>query len=342
MHPDPDLGAAAPTATAGAASDVVAVTCADSGLGARVLARLQDDPAVRRVVAIPEAELRTADLKSLLEGVGTVVHVATAAVDPVDPARRLLDAAGDAGIGHLVLVTSALVYGAWPNNPVPLTEDAPLRPNPGFAPAVALGQVERLAAEWRDDHPGATVAVLRPVVAVADDDPGWLAPLLAAVRPVPVGDDDPPGQFVHLDDVATAVALAAARRLDGAFNVAPEGWIPGEELRSLAGGPRLRLPDRIAERVARFRWHAGLSPTPPDLLPWTMHPWVVAGDRLRSEGWVPEQSNAEAFVAGHRPPPWATVSPQRRQELALGATVVLGAGLVAGVVALVRRRLRRR
>lgn len=316
----------------------IAVTHADGALGRRIVARLGED----RVLAVDAGDVASLELKRTLHGIDAVVHLASTTTEPLESTRQVLDAAADAGVGHLVIVTSALVYGAWPSNPVPLTEDAPLRPNPGFEPAVALGEVERLAAAWRDDHPGVTVAVLRPAPPVAEDDAGWLAPMLAAVRGVPVGEDDPPGQYVHLDDLAAAVAVAVEGRLDGACNVAPDGWVPGEELRALQGGPRLRLPGRIAERIASWRWRAGMSPTPPGLLPWTCHPWVVAADRLRAHGWAPSFTNEEAFVAGHRPSPWATVSPQRRQELALGASVVVAGGAIAGAVLGVRRHLQRR
>ena len=54
---------------------------------------------------------------------------------------------------HVVALSSATVYGAWPNNPMPLTEDAPLRPNPDVAYAVQKSYVEHLVADWVDaDH----------------------------------------------------------------------------------------------------------------------------------------------------------------------------------------------
>jgi hypothetical protein len=83
-----------------------------------------------------------------------------------------------------------------------------------------------------------------------------------------------------------------------------------------------------------------MAPTPPELLPYTVHPWVVANDRLRADGWEPAATNEEAYVASHRAGPWATLSPRRRQELALGASAAGIVGAVVGVVALVRRRRR--
>jgi nucleoside-diphosphate-sugar epimerase len=323
-----------------ASPSVIAVTHADDPLGSRVVAALGRD-AEAKVLGVAGDDLRGADLKRSLHDVDVLVHLAAVSPAPLEPARAVLAAAADAAVGHLVVVTSALVYGAWPTNPVPLTDDAPLRPNPDFPPAVELGEVERLVGEWREAHPSSIVTVLRPAVPVAEDGPGWLAGMLGSVRGVPVGDDDPPAQFVHLDDIASAVEVAVGHRLDGVANVAPEGWMTGEELRGLAGGPRVRVPWELGEKLTSWRWRAGLSPTPPGLLSWTVHPWVISADRLRALGWSASHTNQEAFVAGHRPLPWATVSPRRRQELTLGISAAALAAGAAAAVAVVRRASRR-
>lgn len=352
----------APTVHAGA----VVVTGAASELGQRVCALAAADPEVPHVIAIDRRSLRrlasgierhqldlaTADLKPVLDGAAVVIHLAQAdgprpGGDLSTPngdgalARRVLDAAASSGVEHAVVLSSALVYGAWPDNPVPLTEDAPLRPNPGVALAEELAAAERAAAEWRDDHPGATVAVLRPTVTVSASGNGWLARALSRATNLPVADEEPPAQFLDVTDLALAVDLARRSRLDGPRNVAPDGWVSGETVRALAGGgPRLRLPERMAVRLAGLRWRWGMAATPPELLPFTVHPWVVANDRLAADGWVPGSSNEEAYVAAHKAGPWATLSPRRRQEVALGAA---GAGLLgaaAGAITLLRRRRR--
>jgi nucleoside-diphosphate-sugar epimerase len=347
------------------AGAVVVVTGAASALGQRVVALAADDPAVARVVALDRrslgrlpagveghsVDLATADLKPLLEDASAIVHLAQCTgPEAVDGqvgdgrlARRVLDAASAVSAQHVVLLSSATAYGAWANNPVPLTEDAPLRPNPGVPIAYEKAELERTAAEWRDAHPGATVALLRPTVTVSSTGHnGWLARALARSTSLPVTDDEPPAQFLDVSDLATAVDLARRARLDGPRNVAPDGWITGDTVRALAGGPpRLRLPERLAVRLAGMRWRWGLAPTPPALLPFTVHPWVVANDRLRADGWEPLSSNEEAYVGAHRAGPWATLSPRRRQELALGAAGVAVAGLAVGAVALLRRRARR-
>ena len=89
-----------------------------------------------------------------------------------------------------------------------------------------------------------------------------------------------------------------------------------------------------------MRARLGSTAAHPGLTAYTTHPWVVANDRLKAVGWTPSWTNEEAFVAGHDPAPWAMISPQRRQELALGAlgAAVLGAGAAAVAVARRRRR----
>ncbi len=337
--------------------NIAVLTGAEGPLGTRVADRLALDPDVAGVVRLVPGELERAHddpavLKARLEGADTLIHLGrsdavneldgtgTAGVDVVGT-RALLEAAGTVGVKTVVLLSSATVYGAWPNNPVPLTEDAPLRPHPSLGYATHKAEIERLTAEWRDQHPDVRVSILRPVVAVAEDTSDWLASSLWAGSSLAPGESDTPVQFVHLDDLADAVDLARRQRLDGPFNVAPDGWMQSDELRRLAGrAPRVRLPERVSHRLASWRWKLGLTSTPPGVIAYRIHPWVVANDRLRAEGWQPEHTNEEAYVLGDRPTGWASLSPRRRQELALGALAVGVVAIAAAAIVLVRRLLR--
>lgn len=341
---------------------MVVITGANTPLGRRVWRLAAADADVATVVALARSsmtaagrgvefrrvDLRAADLKPHLEGADTVLHLAssipaspTDATDDVEVLRRLLDAAGAVAVRHLVVLSSATVYGAWPNNPQPLTEQATLRPNPGFAFAAERAELERLAADWRDEHPGATVTMLRPVRTASADHRDWLDRALHLGPTIPENAEEPPVQFLHLDDLAAAVDLVRRRRLDGAYNVAPDGSIPADEVRSLTGaGPRIRLPERVAARLVQWRFRWGLGPTPSELVPYTLHPWVVANDRLRAQGWAATFSNEEACVESHEVGPWATMSPRRRQELALGAAGAAIAAAAVGGGLLLRRWLR--
>jgi nucleoside-diphosphate-sugar epimerase len=319
---------------AGASTTGIWVSDADSALGTRVLGRLS---AVPGLTTVP------------IEACDVAVY--TGAADPDTLARRrqsITRGAADVfdqivAARHLVVVSSAMVYGAWENNPVPLTEDAPLRPDNEFAYARQLASVEQLADEWRRSRPGRSVAVLRPVIALAANGTSGLARALAAGLGQRFAVDDPPSQFLHLDDLASAVALAAERSLDGVYNVAPDGFVPAASVRALAGAtPRLQLPDRLAEVVNSLRWRFQRGPIPPGLRSYTRSPWLVANDRLKAQGWQPRVTNEQAYVEGTEAKWWTMITPKRRQELSLGGLAVGGAVVVGAVIAVIRQVRRRR
>ena len=344
----------------------IAITGVSGGAGQLVLRQLAEDPSVTRIIGIDardpafrpaglefhRLDLASGDLKSVLAGADTVAHLsflvarrADAALSEranVDGTRRVLEAAGGAGIGAIVVVSSAMVYGAWPDNPVPLTEDAPLRPNPGVVFATQKVEIERLVAEWADDHPGLPVAILRPVTVVGPAIDGHLSQVFRDGLPVRMRGPGPPAQFLHHDDLTAAVHLAITSRLDGVYNVAPEGSIPHEELLALAA-PRLRVrpPWSSGGRVGRRAWLAGFVGVPSALTPYLEQPWVVANDRLRAVGWEPQHTNEEAFVAAAEPSALQGMSVRRRQQLTLGAAAGGAIAVAGGVAALVRRARRR-
>ncbi|MBO0693927.1 MAG: NAD-dependent epimerase/dehydratase family protein, partial [Acidimicrobiaceae bacterium] len=263
--------------------------------------------------------------------------------DNVRGLTSVLEAAHAAEVSSVILVSSATVYGAWPDNPVPLSEDAPLRPNPAFAFAVGKAEAERLLAEWADKHPDVKVAVLRPAVTVG----GVERPLyqaLGGTRAPRGADDSRPVQYLHVDDLASALMVVLDGHLEGVFNVAPDAGIREDTARALAGGlARVALPARLAGAVAAWTWELWRSGIPKEALPYSLHPWVIASDRLRAQGWRPRYSSEEALVATDIRPHWDDLPPGRRQNytlaaIAAGGAVVIGGALAGGIVFLRRRQ----
>jgi nucleoside-diphosphate-sugar epimerase len=258
------------------------------------------------------------------------------------PAAELIAQADRLGARHLVFVSTAMVYGASPSNPIPLTEEAVLRPDPNFVFARQMASAEQLIEQWRLGDHGRRVCVLRPVVIMSADDSSGLARALATGSSSRFGEEDPGSQFVHLDDVARAVVHVITEGLDGVFNVAPDGWIPSARVRALTGERMsLPLPSQVAEFLGALRWRFQRGPIPPGLRSYIVHPWLVANDRLRSTGWAPTVTNEQAYVEGTEAQWWTMVSPRRRQEMALAG---LGVGLISllGVTVWIIVRWRRR
>ena len=79
-------------------------------------------------------------------------------------AQTVLTAAAAERVGRVVLVTSAMVYGARPDNPVPLPEDAPLLADADGSVAGDLLEVEEIARRSRRVNPGTAVTVSLPAL----------------------------------------------------------------------------------------------------------------------------------------------------------------------------------
>jgi UDP-glucose 4-epimerase len=338
----------------------IAVTGAAGLIGRQLIPALVDEPDVDRVVGfdvreptrrVPELEFHLAnvlhsELKPLLEDVDVLVHLASV-VDPipdealmarvnVEGTRRVLDAAAAVGIKKVVRVSSAAVYGAWADNGVPLTEDVPLRPNPTFSAAVQAAEVERLLAEWRDDHPGSIVTVLRTAPVLGPGAERLPSRLLLGRPRLRVKGAQPPVQATHVDDLVRAVLLVSLGDRPGTFNVASDGWLEHDAAAALLPGSLLPpLPAELLERVLARTWSTGLGEIPPGVVPYLVHPWVLATDRLQAEGWYPTHSTEEAIRDGLASLPR---SDTRARILAFGAGASAAAAMAALVTASRRRK----
>ena len=296
------------------------------------------------------------DLADLFKAADGVIHLAWTApgegvADGADPSganrratTRVLGATAEAGVDKVVFVSSATVYGAWPDNKIPLTEDTPLRPNPEFAFAVGKAEAERMLAEWSGSHPDVCVAILRPSATVGSPErPLYQA--LGVTRSPRSGDGGRPVQYLHVDDLASAVVLAWERGLDGVYNVAPDAGVREDEARALAGGvAKVPLPSRVAHAFTNWTWKMWRSGVPREARAYATHPWVVAPDKLKAEGWQPQYTSEEALVATDVRPHWDDLPPGKRQNYNLAITLIAAVAVLAGAgaaVAAIRRRRNR-
>lgn len=336
----------------------ITVSGASGAIGRRVVRQLAADPEIHRIVAVDRAspsvvpakvvthkiDILSDDLGPVFAGTRCVVHLAEAGGRQNDGVRmreiasRVFEAAGEADVRHLVVLSSAMVYGAYVDNPLPMLETQAARPDVDLSYAVAKLALEEQAQEWAN-QPGRSLTILRPTTTLSERGAGWVAKALRAATSVRPEQVDPPVQFLHHEDLASAVSFVTKRSLPGVYNVAPDGWIGAETFRELAGDPGIRLPANVGRTVLDTARRYGVGSVPVGIEPYVQHPWVVANDKLRDAGWVPAFSNEEAFVLGTPAPPWA-MSAKRRQEVALGAASAGVAGIAAAGLAVAKRFMR--
>ena len=141
-------------------------------------------------------------------------------------AQTVLTAAAAGRVGRVILVTSAMVYGARPDNPVPLAESAPLRADPDGSVAGDLLEIEHLARRSPRVHPGLSVTVVRPAALVGTVADTLVARHFESARLLTVKGCAPRWQFCHIDDLVSALELAVAGEVAGERSrwAATGGW----------------------------------------------------------------------------------------------------------------------
>lgn len=354
---------------AGAASrddlPVVAVTGAAHDLGLALTALLAQSHRFSRVVAIDDhrgdltgviwrvVNIRDPALAGRLSGIDVIVHTDLDLAADSDPrarrarnvrgAQTVLTAAAAGGIGRVVLITSAMVYGAKPDNPVPLPETAPLNADLDGSVVGDFMEIEQLAERSPRTNPGMAITVVRPAALVGEGIDTVITRHFESPRLLVVKGCAPRWQFCHVTDLLSAIELAAAGEVKGAFAVGSTGWLEQGQVEELSGLRRIELPAGVTFATAQRLHRAGITPAPVSDLRYVVYPWVVDCKALRDAGWQPTVTNEEALqvlleqragryaVAGRR------LAKKDATITAAGATVA-----VIGTAAIVRQVRKRR
>jgi UDP-glucose 4-epimerase len=215
----------------------------------------------------------------------------------VNGAHNVLEAAAGAGTSQVLVASSSTAYGAFPDNPVPLTEDDPVRGVPGFPYARHKTESDRLCQLWAAAHPDRVMTIVRPCIVFGPSVDNYIVRLWTKVPfTADAGQLDTPIQFVHEDDVVEAMSALLLGRHAGAFNVAGDGLMTLRECSEIIGSPIRKMPLRAYRGLARAMWAARLSEAPPGQIEFALHPWVVSNEKLkRTTGWSPRYSSRETF-----------------------------------------------
>jgi len=301
----------------------VALTGAGGYLGQRLIDHLERHDGCARVLGTDrrEPEIRAEKLRflrkdirdpSLIEfwrdqGVRTLVHLAFI-VDPIHDEKEMHDInvngtlnvlriCKQLGVRHVIVASSGTAYGAWPDNPVPLREDHPIRLfPPTLSYAHHKGLNEAHFADFMKKHPEIVFNVVRPCIVYGPNVNNYLSRFLKTLPVVPLVDGkDPPLQLVHEDDVARLFTLLMERKAPGPFNVAGKGVLRLSELAAMVGKKTVRVPGPLMVPLARLLWKLDLLlEAPAGLIDYMRYPWVLHTGRARDLlGFEPRYSTEE-------------------------------------------------
>ena len=215
----------------------------------------------------------------------------------VNGTHNVLEAAAEAGIGQVLVTTSAVAYGAFPDNPDPITEDHPVRGAARFSYARDKTESDRIVQLWALQHPAVITTIVRPCIVFGPNVDNYLVRLWSK-QPftVDAGNLDETIQFVHEDDVVEAISRLLLGRHPGQFNLAPEGLMTLRECAEVLGSPIRTMPFWLFQAIAKLMWRLHLSEVPPGQLDFARYPWIVSNEKLKETlGWTPRYSTRESF-----------------------------------------------
>jgi UDP-glucose 4-epimerase len=211
--------------------------------------------------------------------------------------QNVLEAAAESGVEQVLVTSSATAYGAFPDNPVPLTEDDPVRGVPDFEYARDKAESDRLCQLWALQHPERTMTIVRPCIVLGPNVDNFIVRLWTDQPFQPdFGLPETPFQFVHEDDLVEALVLLLEGRHGGAFNIAGDGYVKASELAERIGMKRRRVPLKLYRRLAAAMWKLRQSETPAGQIQFAIHPWVTSNEKLKqAAGWAPKHTSMETF-----------------------------------------------
>jgi len=311
---------------------VAVVTGVSRYLGGRMADRLVDQPGIDRVIGVdvvpPErplvaefvrADIRSPSITKLLDeaGVDTVVHMGVIATPRQAGGRsvmkdinvigtmQLLGACQRApSVRHLVVKSTAAVYGSGPRDPAMISEGSTPRHPPTSGWAKDSVEVEEYVRGFARRRPDVGIATLRFANIVGPGmRTGMTSYLTMPLVPTVLG-FDPRLQFVHEDDAIQVTRRIVLQRTSGTYNVAGEGVVLLSQALGRLGKPSLALPAALVPSVGKTLARGAWADFSRDQVRYLTYGRVLDTSLLQAEvGFVPEYTSEEAlgaFVRGVR------------------------------------------
>ncbi len=196
----------------------------------------------------------------------------------LDGTRRTFEYCHRYKVKHVVFVGRHTYYGASGDSPLYHTEDEPPMAVTRFPELTDLVAADLFAgsALWR--YPDMKTTVLRMCYTLGPTKHGTLSTFLKGPMVPMVLGFDPLYQFMHEQDVVSAIVLAATSRVAGVFNVAGPQPVPLSLVIRVTGRTAVPLPEPIFRRlVGRF----GLPKLTRGAMQHIKYPVIIDGGHFR-------------------------------------------------------------
>ncbi|MBC7712177.1 MAG: NAD-dependent epimerase/dehydratase family protein [Rhizobacter sp.] len=153
----------------------------------------------------------------------------------------------------VVILSTHHVYGALPDNPMFLKEDAPLRASFKYAELRDVVEMDQMCTNWmwKNQNEIETI-VLRPANIIGPQIKNSITQYLKTpYAPLPI-DYNPMFQFIHEFDMASIIVNAVDKLKTGIYNVTSDDVISLHEAAEIIGVKKILVPIIAVEQLAKF------------------------------------------------------------------------------------------
>jgi nucleoside-diphosphate-sugar epimerase len=262
-------------------------------------------------------DIRSPDIDQHLKNVDAVYHLAFVVLRSslkkqrmdrelirdinVNGSRNLFHAAQQAGVKRLIHLSSAVVYGAWADNPETMDEQQVMRPMPGFSYAEDKVAVEKILDEMEQDAACPQIIRLRPHVILGPHSQPFLLNLLRQPFYPRLPEPQPLSQCVWEDDVISAMLLCLETTEHGAFNLAAQPPMSFKAMIQLNRRISCPLPYSLIKKAHQCLWKISSVGEEPAWFDGVQHSLAIDSTRAQQRlGWQAEKSSQQCIEAVRR------------------------------------------
>jgi len=270
---------------------IIGITGAAGYFGRKIIERMENNEKCEKIIGISrrkfvhrfekleyhQMDVRDKKLRDLFDkhDVDVIIHLAFV-LNPIHDekemheinvggAKNVLKVAKEIEAKKIIITSSTMVYGAWPDNPKYLTENSPMRGHPTYYYNRDKVEIEKLCRRFSMEY-GGILTILRPCLVLGPNVNHFYSRLLNwPVLPL-VDGKNPEMQFIHEDDLARAYEIFTVKDLPGIFNIVGRGTMKWKEIIEAAGKRAVRMPDAILHPLLSMLWHLRLTKFPPQIL----------------------------------------------------------------------------
>ncbi|MCY4625106.1 MAG: NAD-dependent epimerase/dehydratase family protein [Chloroflexi bacterium] len=212
---------------------------------------------------------------------------------------QTLRACKEAGVRQILYFSSTTVYGPHRDDPLPYTEESPVRPVRGFQYAEDKAATELMLDAFMADNPDTCVTVLRGCVIMGPRSDNFIAQAFRKPFLVSIAGADPQMQFMHEDDAQEALELCLFEHVPGVYNITGQGTAAFSEVAQVAGRRSIAVPAPLLTFLTQASWALQIqSDSQASGLTMMRFPWFASNEKFtRETGFRPRYTSREALEA---------------------------------------------